>query len=444
MHRCVLTLLLILILLFSTIIIFAAFVVSQGNNVASPANSGSIWNSNLENFVSEIAFNDNKLFAVDKQGIVRCFNALDGKSVWNSSASGNLITSTLTVCQDKVFVGTLDSVVKSIDKYSGETQQKFQAPISDIGWKSAPSLTVANGAVLASSGGGTYAYDTDTGEVLWNSTIGAPLYWVYDYPQLFLPFKDGFFCVPTLSFLDAKNGNIIWDLPGVSRPPVFFEDRVILWNYEEAGNPGSGTTLLCVDASGLTLWSFDVGYLMYQPTICKDLVLFGAYDGNFYGVNLSNGDMEWKTHVTNQNGRELIESELPYYPLAPVASQARVDQQGNRVFWSFAFIQSWGGIDEYTGVACSLDITNGLVVWTNPIEKNMPISSDSAGLRFTSLGLALLDNDVFLTAGSDLWILSESTGNVAKTLHFDHYVLPPIVGENMVFVVADLWLFAYS
>ena len=110
MQRFVLAPLLILILLFSAIIIFAVFVVSHGNDLTSPLGSGSIWESNLENFVSDITFNNDRLFAVDKQGTVRCFNAADGKSVWNSSASGHLITSTLTVYQDKVYVGTLGSI----------------------------------------------------------------------------------------------------------------------------------------------------------------------------------------------------------------------------------------------------------------------------------------------------------------------------------------------
>ena len=70
-------------------------------------------------------------------------------------------------------------------------------------------------------------------------------------------------------------------------------------------------------------------------------------------------------------------------------------------------------------------------------SKRSKSSSDNP-VRFTSLGLFLLENCAFSTAGSDLWIFDESTGSILEIKHFDYYILAPIVGDNKLFVVADL------
>lgn len=89
-------------------------------------------------------------------------------------------------------------------------------------------------------------------------------------------------------------------------------------------------------------------------------------------------------------------------------------------------------------------------MWTEPIASNGSVSSDPPVVTYPSLGLAYLKSTVYLTASSwrwksnDLWTLNESTGNVLGTKHFDHYVLPPIMSDNEVFVAADLYLIAYT
>lgn len=86
---------------------------------------------------------------------------------------------------------------------------------------------------------------------------------------------------------------------------------------------------------------------------------------------------------------------------------------------------------------CSIDLASGNVIWTRQIE-------DSGVFYSPPVGIAINKDTLFLTENNALWIFSASTGILARNQHFDHYVLPPIVSGNEVFVAADLQLTAYE
>jgi len=200
--------------------------------------------------------------------------------------------------------------------------------------------------------------------------------------------------------------------------------------------------MLCLNAlSGETLWKFDVGSKMYQPSEYNGLVLFGGYDGYFYALNLADGSVAWKTKVTDQNGKATMPWQDVHYPLTPSTSLVEVDNNTNRAFWAFAFAQTgWGGVDDYSGVVFALDLENGHIAWKTSISKNTSTEGGAAN----QFGLRLLNGKVFLTTGSDLWVFNEATGSVDSTEHFDHYVLDPVAGLNQVFIAGDLKLSAYK
>lgn len=200
--------------------------------------------------------------------------------------------------------------------------------------------------------------------------------------------------------------------------------------------------MLCLDAARNTLWSYDVSLAMYQPIIYNELVLFGAYDGNFYALQESNGDLVWKRFVTNQNNQTKIVGNEGR-DLTPVVSPIQIVTAKNVAVWSFAFIQNgWGGVIEYTGTLCGLDVATGNLLWSKQIENNASISASNL-LRPTSLGLVLLNDYAFLTVGSDFYIINTQTGNIFKEKNYDHHLLEPTATNDMVFVAEELHLTAY-
>src|SRR5690606_23065832 len=128
---------------------------------------------------------------------------------------------------------------------------------------------------------------------------------------------------------NPNNGSIIWRINGdASDSVVIVQDRIILWNYNPDGITDEGKIMLCVNAStGKIIWRFDVNSKMYQPTEYNGLVLFGAYDGNFYALNSSDGSVAWKTQATDQNGKATVPWQDVHYPLTPSTSLVQIDNQ---------------------------------------------------------------------------------------------------------------------
>ena len=233
--------------------------------------------------------------------------------------------------------------------------------------------------------------------------------------------------------VNPDDGTALWRINGTfSGHPVSYQGQVIMHNQ---------TGIFSLDeTTGASLWSYNVGALIYQPVAYNGLLVFEASDGNVYALHLSDGTLAWKTHVDSQNITSLANSDNPLKGLT-----IQIDPQNQRAIGGFAvttqlaaFVQN--GSDEYTGFLCSLDINNGSIVWTKQFSANGDVSHENARFNF-----ALTENNIYLTTEfSDLWIFSKSTGNIIECQHFEHYVSSPVAADNRVFVAADLWLIAYE
>jgi outer membrane protein assembly factor BamB len=166
------------------------------------------------------------------------------------------------------------------------------------------------------------------------------------------------------------------------------------------------------------------------------MLLFGASDGNFYALNLSDGRTAWKTRVDGQNLISTVNNDnitLSTYP---------IQVQNNQVFWSFGINQQLGTNDgnrhdQSVGTVCSLELASGKLLWTRQIE-------DPSGSYGFSPGLVVNKDAVYLTENNALWVFGISNGALSRTQLFDHYVLAPVVAGDTVFVASDLQLTAYK
>ncbi|MGD0449722.1 MAG: PQQ-binding-like beta-propeller repeat protein [Candidatus Bathyarchaeia archaeon] len=408
---------------------------SQSNN----------WKNNLDNFATALAFDDGKVFVTDNPGNVKCLDAPTGNVIWTTNVGDWTSNAHLiTVSKGIVYVGAGGGAVDTLSETSGKLLPlSFTAPATTSwGQKQAPQqFFVSEGRIFVSQNGWG-VFNVSNGDLFWKSgelglTVGNTSYSSTDINPVFIQ--------RTIRF-NPNNGSIIWQVNGdASDPAVIVQDKVILWNYNANGSAEEGQVMLCVNASnGENIWHFDVQSKMYQPTLYNGLVLFGAYDGNFYALHLSDGSIAWKTHVTDQNGQENLPGQDVHYPLTPSVSLVQIDEQSKSAFWAFTFSQNgWGGTDIYKGIVCSLDLTSGHVLWKTAISQNVSISG-SGNVPTTELGLTLLNNKVFLTSGSDLMIINQSSGFVEENQHFDHYVLAPVAGDKQVFVAGDLNVFSYK
>lgn len=431
-----------------TIIVAAALIISYvlvafpqaipGGN--QPSNN---WKYKLDNFATALAFDNGKVFVTDNPGNVQCLDASTGNVIWTATVGGWTSNGhPIVVSNGIVYVGIAGGGVVTLSESWGELLPlSFKAPATTSwGWKQSPQqFFISEGRIFVSQNGWG-VFNVTSGEKFWESgesglvTLGNGSYSQTAINPVFIQHTTRF---------NPNNGSIIWRINGdASDPVVIVQDRIILWNYNPDGITDEGKIMLCVNAStGKIIWRFDVNSKMYQPTEYNGLVLFGAYDGNFYALNLSDGSVAWKTQATDQNGKATVPWQDVHYPLTPSTSLVQIDNQTNRAFWAFAFAQTgWGSVDEYSGVICSLDLANGHVVWKTPISQN----TSTEGGAVKQFGLIVLNGRVYLTTGSDFWVFDQSTGGVQRMEHFDHYVLSPVAGDRQVFLAGDLHLSSYK
>jgi outer membrane protein assembly factor BamB len=437
------------------------------NGVLNPAGSNGSWQRPIENFATGLAADNDKVYVTDIFGTVSAYTTQSGSSIWNTSSDTGYFASGLYLSSDKVFGSGMGASVGCIDKATGKFEWSFDGQIgTDLWTKRAPDNVVVSGEVVASIDGGVSVHNADTGAFLWQAS--RPSYITTSFGNLtdlsnwrvdaYLlggnPFEGNFVYVlsgnysnPYVSKFNFETDTFAWSsnitltsspiaypegIPGYSGNAVSviatYQGQVIILNINQ---------ILSFNAtSGDQLWSRDTGASIYRPTNNNGMLLFGASDGNFYALNLSNGNTAWKTRVDDQNLISTVNNDnitLTTYP---------IQIQNNQVFWSFGVTQQLGTNsgnthDQSVETLCSLDLVSGKLLWTRQIE------DPSGGYGF-SPGLVVNRDAVYLTENNVLWVLGASNGNLARAQHFDHYVLAPVTVGNEVFVASDLQLTAYG
>jgi outer membrane protein assembly factor BamB len=434
------------------VVIVASLAVLYESGFFSPQGSRVLWQRDIENFATGLVAADGKVFTIDIGGSISSYDSGSGGSVWNGGIGGYWAAG-LVVSGGRVYGGSELAAVGCLDEATGQFQWVFYGLLgNDLYFKRAPdNIIVKDGRVYSVTlwdGSGVSAHNATTGEFLWQATpygfgniTNLSTWQVSGKVLAGDPLEDntvyalgGNGSSQYIFKLNIDNGDVLWRsdisvLNGIPSVLASYQGQVIMQNYNE--------TFSLNQTSGEPLWSFNADGLTYQPTVYGSLLLFGASDGNFYALNMDNGKLAWKTHVDTQNLLSLVNSDN-YFTAFPI----QVDPKNQRVFWSFAVTEQLGTTsenkhDRYTGAVCSLDLATGDVIWTRQLE-------DSGAFYDTPVGLVVNNDTVFLTENYALWILSEPTGNVLSTEHFDHYVLPPVASDGKVFVAADLYLRAYG
>ena len=397
----------------------------------------------LENFASDFVVDNGKIFAADTNGNVFCFDGQTGQSLWNASVGVyNGMGAVLETGQGHLYIGVRGGIAKVLDENSGSTILQTQAPTdSDIDSRTAPSITVAFNVFLVSTASDTKAYSTATGALFWSNSIGGPLFWGHSYSQLYVPFgNDSLFCILAQTAINAFDGSELWKIQGYAdAAPIFVGDRAFFWNYKSLADYyqnnnyfGPATRLFCVNSTtDASLWTFNVGAQMYQPTVTNDSVYVGAADGNLYAINLKDGTLEWKEFVDYQHLSGNFSAGSQQKSVALGGSQVLVDE--GRLFYNMALNSSQSG---YNGSVVCLNAINGSKIWSLPVQGNNTVGYTAS--------LSLFNGTLFATQQGDLYLINEQQGKIELKLSFDHYILPPIIADNTLYVAADLNIYAFK
>jgi outer membrane protein assembly factor BamB len=431
-------------------IIIVSSLVIYANSILNPEGSLEAWRRDIPNFATALSADDGKVFTMDISGNVNCYDQQTGASIWNGSSVGGYFAEGLTVGEGRVYGGFHYASVGCLDEATGQFQW---SQMNTAGVNQAPdSITIKDGRLFVVSEGpaaGVAALNASTGQNLWQTPNRFDIFgnisdsntwWVAGYPLGGDPFAGNLVYAlggngsnANIFKLNTDNGSIIWR----SNLTSFAGIPSVLTTYKGQVVVESGTQILSLNqSSGEYLWHNDLGASMYQPTVKNDLLLFGASDGCFYGLNLSSGLIQWKTSVDSQNLMSTVNNDNI------TLTSSTIQVQNNWVYWNFGVTQQLGTSsadkhDRYLGTIISLDLANGSLAWSRQIE--------DLGVFFGfTAGLVVNKDAVFLNENNALWVFGASNGNVAKNRTFDHYVLAPVELGNVVYVASDLQLTAYK
>ncbi len=411
------------------------------NNVLNPTGSQVAWQHKIQNFATALATDDGKVFTMDISGNVNCYDSQSGVSIWNGSSVGGYFAAGLTVAEGRVFGGYRHGSVGCLDEATGQFQWSYSTNFENL----APDNIIAkDGQVFVISqapSAEVSALNASTGQILWQTPYRFDIFgnitdsktwWVSGYPLGGDPFDGsnvyalgGNESAANIFKLDTDHGNILWrsnltSFSGIPNVLAAYQGQIII---------ESGNQILSLNAtSGDSLWNIAVGAQIHSPATYQGVLLFGASDGNFYGLDLQSGTISATAKVDNQNLFSRVNSDnaLTVFPI-------QIDPQNQRIYWGFGVTEQ----NQFKATIVSLDLATFQVEWAKQIQDGA-LSLDSQS------GLAVNKDTLFLTENNALWVFGASNGNLDKTQHFDHYVLAPVASGDEVFVASDLQLTAYK
>lgn len=245
------------------------------------------WNTRLESMPSAPpAVAGDRLYVSCENGFLYCLELDSGRPRWRFDAAAG-IASMPAVCEEGVFLGTLDGRVLCVD---ADGELKWEVTVGGA-VKSTP-IPDGGRVYLGSSDGFVYCLDAADGSMLWSFEAEGPVEvspCIYE-GQLFGASFEG-----DLFALDARDGRLTWTYRCGEIPasfPCAEGGRVFL--------PGE-FELHCADAqSGKSLWKYAIG-----PNVISNLAVRGnrlmalrggaaGEESGMVSLDTRTGDLLWE------------------------------------------------------------------------------------------------------------------------------------------------------
>lgn len=305
-----------------------------------------------------------------------------GEQVWQFQTGGAIASSSPTVADETVYIGSDDGNIYALDTADGSEQWSFQTGQALV---SAPA--VANDMVYIGGQNGTvYALDAESGSVEWTVQTG---YSVWSSPtvtegSVYIGSQDN-----SMYAYDASDGSEQWAVDTGNRitvKPAVADGTVYIANWDDIlfafdatdgdeewrvrnsegyTSPvvddgtvyvGSGDGMLYAlnTTGGAEKWSFQMGQgeLVSRPTVAGDTVYVGGHDDTVYAIDTADATEQWRFqtgHVIHSS--PAVVGDTVYVGSADDILYALSAVDGN-IKWQF---QTGGPVE------CSPAVANGVV-----------------------------------------------------------------------------------
>jgi outer membrane protein assembly factor BamB len=335
---------------------------------------------------------------------------------WNFTTGGGIISSP-SVVDCKVYVGSEDRNIYSLDARNGELLWNFTI---DARIKSSPA--VVDGTVYVGPDDGyIYSLDAETGNLLWSTYAGGYVPAHFDSvarlsssptvvgDKVYVGSLDNnTYC------LDASSGDVIWTYKTdgyITSSPAVADGAV----YVTSEEPTSGVLYKLDSVTSNLIWKLNIPYvlkaergtdMLASPTVAEGMVFIASNKDRYYGVNATSGEIKWNYTVTFGTGSTAGE-----YLVGSVA------YNDGKVFL----------IDQFF-VSC-VNATNGQTIWKSWIGGEMYISPSYA------------DGKVYVASDRRaFYVLNATSGDKLSYFEADsNFRSSPTLYEGRVYVGNDDW-----
>ena len=244
------------------------------------------------NGIVYVGSGDGYLYAVDAES---------GEQEWTYEA-GDAIESSPTVVDESLYIGSRDGNLHHIDVLTG--QSRWTADIGYAISTSSPTVLdntiyMGSGRLGGAEGGGLYAVEVDSGEIEWSIETerfvrSSPV--VVDN-TVYTGTEEGI-----LYAVDTLTGEEEWTIDTGGRigsSPTIVDGTIYIGTrgdpsgvVDEGTVPGS---FLAVDAdSGDVQWTFTIPFgTVSSPTVLNNNIYVGADDSKLYALNKESGNEKW-------------------------------------------------------------------------------------------------------------------------------------------------------
>ncbi|UCG70422.1 MAG: PQQ-binding-like beta-propeller repeat protein [Thermoplasmata archaeon] len=198
--------------------------------------------------------------------------------------------------------------------------------------------------------------------------------------------------------------------------PAIADGRIVVNNL-------GGT--FCLSEDGELLWKNSEVKAIFSPTIGHGQVLVGGKDGYLYSLNITNGDILWKTQITRNPG------------LSGVTSPSKI-VRGKIYLGSYDFN---GG----TGYLYCLNEENGQILWKNTTFSSVYFSSPAVHNDKVFVGIMGLYNSSTLKWGAPygLYCFNCDNGELLWNYSVNGSIgsSPTVVDDKVLFTSKNGYLF---
>ena len=265
-------------------------------------------------------------------------DAKTGRELWRYQTNG-FVKSVPAVSNGVLYFGADDRKFYAIDAKDGTL--KWMNDTSLDGY-TASAAVVDNRVYVIPKDGSFYAFDTNSGEIIWSTLVGKI---VESSPAI----GEGIIVFGTdggdIIALDATTGKLKWSydtgVSDIKSSPVIADGTIIVgsndgsiyaltaekgtlkWKYSTSDNVESSpsvingvvyvgskdSSFLAIDvATGKLKWKYpDSGPVLSAPAISNDVVYFGTRNNFIYGLDANSGQRLWK-NSTGRNDKDYITS----------------------------------------------------------------------------------------------------------------------------------------